>query len=255
MGGTKHRMKEFAQYMVSLLPGFEQNELINLTKSSHRYAMYKVGPLISVSHGIGIPSMTILLQEMIKLLAYARAVNPIIFRIGTCGGLNLPPGTVVLSTFGLNGALEKCYELPILGKIHKYPSRFDKRLSEELHSMRSDSDDFGIHRGGTMAADDFYRGQGRLDGPFCDHSEKEKLEFLKRLHSMGVVNIEMEATAFAAIVTEAGLRAADVCVTLLDRLKGDQVTTPKKQLLEWQKRPMVVVGRYIEKYCQRHYKE
>lgn len=67
---------------------------------------YKFG----FQHGIGIPSMTILLQEVIKLLHYAKAKDPIIFRIGTSGGLSVPPGSVVVSTFGLNGYLGKSYD-------------------------------------------------------------------------------------------------------------------------------------------------
>lgn len=31
-----------------------------------------------------------------------------------------------------------------------------------------------------MSADDFYEGQGRLDGAFCDYEEQDKLEFLKK---------------------------------------------------------------------------
>lgn len=65
--------------------------------------------------------------------------------------------------------------------------------------------------------------QGRLDGAFCDYSEDDKMEYLNKLHKAGVVNIEMEATAFAALTHHAGIRSAVVCVTFLDRLKGDQV--------------------------------
>ncbi len=36
---------------------------------------------------MGVPSVTILLHEVIKLLYYAGAKDPIIIRIGTCGGL------------------------------------------------------------------------------------------------------------------------------------------------------------------------
>jgi len=39
--------------------------------------------------------------------------------------------------------------------------------------------------------------------------------------------MEMEATVFAAMTHMAGIRAAVVCVTLLDRLKGDQVRKRK----------------------------
>ena len=38
---------------------------------------------------MGVPSVTILLHEILKLLHYAEAVDPVIFRIGTCGGLGI----------------------------------------------------------------------------------------------------------------------------------------------------------------------
>ncbi|KOB71181.1 Uridine phosphorylase 1 [Operophtera brumata] len=65
--------------------------------------------------------------------------------------------------------------------------------------------------------------QGRLDGAFCDFTEADKMEYLEGIHKSGVVNIEMESLAFAALTHHAGIKAAVICVTLLDRLKGDQV--------------------------------
>ena len=69
-----------------------------------------------------------------------------------------------------------------------------------------------------------FLGQGRLDGAFCDFTETDKMEYLESIHKSGVVNIEMESLAFAALTHHAGIKAAVVCVTLLDRLKGDQVS-------------------------------
>lgn len=66
-------------------------------------------------------------------------------------------------------------------------------------------------------------GQGRLDGAFCKFSSNDKMSFLRKLSESGVKNMEMESTAFAALTHEAGVRAAVVCVTLLNRLNGDQV--------------------------------
>lgn len=39
-----------------------------------------------------------------------------------------------------------------------------------------------------------------------------------------MTNIEMESLAFAALTHHAGIKAAVVCVSLLDRLRGDQVS-------------------------------
>jgi uridine phosphorylase len=68
-----------------------------------------------------------------------------------------------------------------------------------------------------------FAGQGRLDGAFCDYTEKEKLEFLHKVHDNNILNMEMESLAFAALTHHAGIRAAVICVTLLNRLNGDQV--------------------------------
>lgn len=41
--------------------------------------------------------------------------------------------------------------------------------------------------------------------------------------------------------------AAVVCVTLLDRLKGDQLTSSHDVLNNYQQRPQALVGHYIKK--------
>lgn len=69
-------------------------------------------------HGMGVPSMTILLQEIIKMLFYAKAKDPIFFRIGTCGGLKIPAGSVVISSWALNGTMEKSYNLVSNGNLY-----------------------------------------------------------------------------------------------------------------------------------------
>ena len=48
------------------------------------------------------------------------------------------------------------------------------------------------------------------------------MAYLQEVASKGVTNMEMEALVFAALTHLAGVRSAVVCVTLLDRLKGDQ---------------------------------
>ena len=47
-----------------------------------RYAMYKVGPVLSISHGMGIPSAGILLHEVIKLMYHAGVKDPVFIRLG-----------------------------------------------------------------------------------------------------------------------------------------------------------------------------
>lgn len=63
-----------------------------------------------------------------------------------------------------------------------------------------------------------------MDGAICYYSEDDKFTFLNHAKSLDIANIEMEAAALAAITHQVGIKTAVVCVTLLDRLKGDQVS-------------------------------
>lgn len=69
----------------------------------------------------------------------------------------------------------------------------------------------------------FFSGQARIDGAFCDFTEENRNDYLTELHQQGVRNVEMQAIPFAAITHHAGIKAAIVCVTLMDKLKSDQV--------------------------------
>ena len=72
--------------------------------------MFKIGQVLSISHGMGNPSMTILLHEVIKLLWHAGVKDAIFFRIGTCGGIATEPGTVVVTSESLNGQLRNVHQ-------------------------------------------------------------------------------------------------------------------------------------------------
>lgn len=60
---------------------------------------------------MGAPSVSILLHELFKLLTYAKVTDPIFFRIGTCGGIGLEPGTVVVSKSVQDARGANYYEL------------------------------------------------------------------------------------------------------------------------------------------------
>lgn len=249
MGGTKKRMENFARHIMKEIGYIAPfgTELIDICQHTYRYSMYKVGPVLSVSHGMGISSINILLHEMIKLMYHAKCIDPVFIRIGTSGGIGLEPGTVVVSTDAIDGMGNNYYEIPVLGKPVRKPCKFDKQLTKELLSLGEVKDGYKIVAGTTMCAIDFYEGQGRLDGAFCDYTLTDKMNYLRSLEERGVKNIEMEAVPLAAMTYQAGIRAADVCVTLLDRLQGDQVSTPKDVLGRWENRPQEIVGRYIKK--------
>lgn len=57
-----------------------------------------------------------------------------------------------------------------------------------------------------------FTGQGRLDGAVCEHTDDQKMAFLQRANASGVVNIEMECTAMAAL-----------CGKVNDRRDGNRI--------------------------------
>lgn len=111
----------------------------------------------------------------------------------------------------------------MLGKVISRPAKLDRQLARDLKALSQRDEIYDTIIGKTMCTNDFYEGQGRLDGAFCEFTEAEKMEYLTKLQKAGVVNIEMESICFAALTHHAGIQSAVVCVTILDRLKSDQV--------------------------------
>jgi uridine phosphorylase len=140
---------------------------------------------------MGGPSISILLNELAKLLKYAKA-DAIWIRMGTCGGIDVAPGTLCISSQSLNGALEPYHQTIVLGEKIQRPAIFDTEVANQMSQVCKT---MGLVStiGKTMCCDDFYEGQGRLDGAICEYTLEEKMEFLQAAHEAGVKNIEMES--------------------------------------------------------------
>lgn len=248
MGGSSVRAEDFANKAAADL-GFDVPEGgAQPIGKTERCSLFKVGSVISVSHGMGMPSMLIFLHELAKLLDYAGASDVKFIRIGTSGGVGVEPGTVVIAEEGVNAKLEPAFEQVELGETFTYPTTLDRQLAHDIFESRGD---IRASIGKTMGTDDFYEGQGRLDGALKPrYTEADKMAFLHRAHEAGVRNIEMESTAFAAFCLRAGIPAAVVCTTLLNRLEGDQVTSTKEELAQFSDNAQRVVLQYIRKQLE-----
>ncbi|GMR54434.1 hypothetical protein PMAYCL1PPCAC_24629, partial [Pristionchus mayeri] len=215
-GGSASRAKHFADEFACEI-GVPKS--VNFSRSD-RFVIYKTGAVLWINHGMGTPSLSIMLIETLKLLHHARATDVIFVRMGTSGGVGVSPGSVIISSGALNGELNEEYVQWIGGKKVVHPTRLCPSLAADLSTLAAHMHLPAVS-GKTLCADDFYEGQMRLDGFFCEYSEVDKLSFLSSLHDRGVRNIEMESTAFAAITARAGVRAAIVCVALLNRMVED----------------------------------
>lgn len=138
----------------------------------------------------------------------------------------------------------------VLGKVVALDAKIDHGLVQEL-KMIGDSElsDYNISVGTTMATNDFYEGQGRITGAFCEHTSAERNRHLLALKKSGIISIEMEANAFHALCSKAKIRAATIDVVTSDRLQGDMInddTDNKCAMVEL--RPAALAAKYIQKY-------
>jgi uridine phosphorylase len=198
-GGAASRMQDLAtKIAASLPPSIATEGLQGPIGSTERFEMYKVGPVLLCNHGMGIPSTSIMLHEITKLLHHAGADDPVFIRLGTSGGVGVPPGTVVITTEGVNGMLEPVYTLPILGEPVSRPTTLDPNLAAAIIAANGSSAGASfLMQGRTMSTDCFYEGQGRIDGAICQYTEEDKLAWLTKIQAAGVLNMEMEVQCTA----------------------------------------------------------
>jgi len=76
--------------------------------------------LFTLQHGMGIPSVGILLHEVIKLMYHARVKDPVFFRLGTCGGIGLDGGQLVITEQAVDGMMQPFLEQVIFLLLFKF---------------------------------------------------------------------------------------------------------------------------------------
>ncbi|CAI5723212.1 hypothetical protein KXD40_000585 [Peronospora effusa] len=245
-GGSAERMTNFA-HSVAMVLGITTpyGYALSPIGSTSRYTLYKVGPVLVANHGIGIPSISTLLHEVTKLLEYAGAHDATYIRMGTSGGIGVDPGTVVITSEGVNNKMESVDEVAVLGSTELRPSICSPKVRDEI-IIAAEEVGLPYAVGKTLSCNDFYEGQGRLDGAICEYTLENKMAFLQKLAGAGVRNIEMEARGMAAFCHKLHIPVAVVCVTLLNRLNGDQVLLSHEALQEFEMRPAAVLLHYIK---------
>lgn len=210
-GGSAVRAAEVARLVQQLLDVRPPTgmDLAPIGKTE-RFSMYKVGPVLSVSHGMGEPSLSILLHEITKMLVNHADISPrdlAYVRLGTCGGIGVDPGTVVVASGAVNGAFEPFHDAIVLGERIRMPCSYDNNLcnmalacadtvsawttpaipdaAAALQATGDDGSAIPAVIGTTMSAQGFYLEQGRLDGFFGGYSEEQAMAWLQRGHDAG----------------------------------------------------------------------
>ncbi len=247
VAGSGGRIKEFAEHWSALNGG---SDIVAFPKEDRFVTRYTAGVLFA-SHGMGMPSASIALQELMRMVFFLKrgdlaAMDEVFWcRVGTSGGVGLPGGTVVVSSEGLMADLRP-YRL-LNGGTGEYwfDGRFPMATCDAIVAANSDGD-FDIVSGKTVAGNEFFIEQFRLDGAVCMETPETKMGWLRWIHDNGVVNIEMEGAMIAGYLNHWGFsKFAMICCTLLNRLDGDQVTASPAQLHKFSEDSGVALFNYL----------
>ena len=106
--------------------------------------------------------------------------------------------------------------------------------------------DFDIISGKTVAGNEFFLEQFRLDGALCMETAETKMGWLRWLQDNGVVNIEMEGAMIAGYLNHWGFsKFAMICATIFNRLENDQMTSTPEQLQKFSEDSGVALFNYL----------
>lgn len=248
MAGSGGRMKEFAQRWSDLNGGAP----VRAFAKEDRFVTRFCADVLFVSHGMGMPSASIALQELMRMVYFLKrgdldALDQVFWaRVGTSGGVGLPAGTVVVSSQGLMADLRP-YRLLHGGEgEYWFDGTFPEPVRQEIMAA-SEGSGINVVSGATVAGNEFFLEQYRLDGAICFETLETKMAWLTWLDENGVRNIEMEGAMFAGYLNHWGFsRFAMICCTLLNRLEGDQVTSTPEELHQFSENSGDVLFNFLQ---------
>jgi uridine phosphorylase len=175
-------------------------------------------PIISATSGMGAPSLSIVVNELIQV-----GVRTII-RIGTCGSIqaSVAPGAIVISSAALcrQGAANDIAP-------PEYPAVADPFLTVALADAARA---MGIAHavGITASVDTFYEGQERSASSANPHLLRSLRGMTDEFRHLNVLNYEMEAGTLFKMAGVYGFRAGCVCGVIAQRATGENVVMDAK---------------------------
>ncbi len=230
--GSGHRIHEFAQTWSAM---HDSAPIIAFPKEERFVTRYCHGVLFA-SHGMGMPSASIALQELMRMVYFLKAgdldaLDDVFWaRVGTSGGVGLEGGTIVATTEGVMADLAPYRVLNGGMGEYWFDSTYPQAVIDEVVAV-NETHGLTVVSGKTVAGNEFFLEQFRLDGAVCMETPETKMAWLEWIYDNGVRNIEMEGAMMAGYLNHWGFsKFAMICTTLLNRLHGDQVTATAEEL-------------------------
>ncbi len=256
MQGSSVRSFVLAQKLAQLFLNINTNFFTPTTLfKTQTFVAYRVDDILCVSHGMGNTSITTLLHNLTKVLYFSGNTSIEYIRVGTSGGIDIEPGSVVLTQTAYMPNLVAGYKVSVIGKDIIYPTHMSQELNQKILESQPHNLDFKILLGNTITADDFYLGQARFDGaikPKYDINLRNS--YFSKVKELGILNFEMEATGLASFCNRAEIPATMIAVVLINRMLHDQITIPTDTLAQYSENASFVVTNYLTaiKNANRH---
>lgn len=196
MPGDPFRVPFVAEFLTEVKEVAHNREHRTMT------GMYKGRLITATSTGMGCPSTAIAVEEL------ARVGVTSFIRIGSSAGLQpgVAPGDLLVSEGSLrNDGTTAAYVHP------GYPAVPNLAITAELERVArelSEGSERAVHAGLSASDDAFY-----AEGP----------EWIARLSEMGILNVEMEASAMYVVARLRGLRAGMICACSSNLVAGESL--------------------------------
>lgn len=178
---------------------------------------YKGVPVTVQATGMGIPSFSIYVQELLDVYKVKKLI-----RVGTCGGMSLD--VKVRDVLIASGAsTDSSIVRQVFGdSIHFTPIANYDLLERAVANARK----FGINVkvGNIFCTDRFYNDYGDPNGVFGDG----KRSLNERMVQYGILAVEMETTALYVLAAGAGAKALGI-FTVSDHIVTHEETTPEER--------------------------
>jgi uridine phosphorylase len=189
-------------FRVPLIAGFLTGVVEVAHNREHRTmtGMYKGKKITATSTGMGCPSTAIAVEEL------ARVGVRSFIRVGSSAAVqpHVKPGDLLVSEGSLrNDGTTAAYAHP------GYPAVPDLRITIELDRVAREiaarEGKYAVHTGISVSDDAFYA---------------ETPAWISQLNSLGILNIEMEASALYVVARLRGLRAGMICSCSSNLVRG-----------------------------------
>ena len=203
--GDPFRVPMIAEFLTDVQTIAHQREHLTMT------GLYKGRRITATSTGMGCPSTAIAVEELIRV-----GVSSLI-RVGSSAGLQpgIKPGDLLVSEGSLrNDGTTAAYAHP------GYPAVPDLAITSELATVAREltaGTDTAVYSGLSVSDDAFYA---------------ETPEWITQLHDLGIVNVEMEASALFVVARMRGVRAGMICSTSSNLYDGTSLYSGVKEALK-----------------------